>query len=265
MNDAWRVKERHETEAEENVPNPPALTSVNTIRECLENLDFYFQTKRGSRGHPLAYVTRADEAVPAIANDLGYGLPDHDSELIRRGDHTAHHFAADNVLVWGVIRTVTHEGPAWSWVMRFSQTRDGRQAYLSLRAHYLGDATQGRIRTRADMLIARTFFDGRSRNFNFERYGETLKKAFEDLRETGETVPDDRQVRILLNGIRDSRLTSAVNTILSTPALRSDFDRALNHMAQSLDMQTSTSEVTSRRVNALETRSSGGRGRNQTG
>ena len=57
LNDAWRVKERHETEAEENVPNPPALTSVNAIRECLENLDFYFQTKRGSRGHPLAYVT----------------------------------------------------------------------------------------------------------------------------------------------------------------------------------------------------------------
>ena len=69
-------------------------------------------------------------------------------------------------------------------------------------------------------------------DFTFEKYCEVLNRAIQDLADTGEQVPMDRQVRILINGIRDPRLQSAVNTILSTQSLRSDFVAVINHMAQ---------------------------------
>ena len=91
--------------------------------------------------------------------------------------------------------------------------------------------------------------------------------------DTGEQVPMDRQVRILLNGIRDPRLQSAVNTILSTQSLRSDFDAAINHMAQVLDMHTSyksQSNNSNRQISSVshgqaQGRGRGGRGRGRGG
>ena len=147
--------------------------------------------------------------------------------------------------------------------MSFARTNDGRGAYLALNAHYLGDATQGRIRTHADNLLSRTYFDGKSRNFTFEKYCEVLNRAIQDLADTGEQVPMDRQVRILLNGIRDPRLQSAGNTILSAQSLRGDFDAAINHMAQVLDMHTSyktQSNNSNRQISSVAQGQSQGRG-----
>ena len=111
---AWRLKERHDSETLDNVPLPPRLTDITRIREAIENVTFYLQTKRGARGHPLAYITRDDSAIPSIQDDPGYGIPDSDSELIWRGDHAGHTFAEDNQTVWSAIRHVTHDGSAWS-------------------------------------------------------------------------------------------------------------------------------------------------------
>ena len=238
LNETWRVKTRHEDEDSEDVPYPSKLTDVNQIREVIENVKFFLLKKRGCRGHPLAYVTRVSATVPSVSADPGPAVPSYDAELVRRGPHSGSTFETDNQSVWSLIRHVTHGGPGWAWVMQHATSRDGRQAYLSLTSHYLGDATQGRIRTHADTILSKTYFDGKSKNFSFEKYCEVLNRAIRDLQETGESVPMDRQVRILLGGIRDTRLHSAVNTILSTPTLRNDFDKAINHMAQVLDMLT---------------------------
>ena len=267
---AWRLKERHDSELLDDVPLPPKLTDTIRIREAIENVTFYLQTKRGVRGHPLAYVTREAATVPPVADDPGYGIPDSDSELIRRGDHSGPNFTEDNQTVWAAIRHVTHDGPAWSWVMSFARTRDGRGAFLALKAHYLGDATQGRLRAHADAVLSKTFYDGKSRNFSFEKYCETLNKAIQDLEDTGESVPMDRQVRILLNGIKDPRLASAVNTVLSTPSLRADFDLTINHLAQVLDLQAPHRGIhpaQSRTISGIKTggRGRGGRGRGRGG
>ena len=268
LTEVWKLKDRHENDDCEEVPLPAKLTDVTQIREALENVKFYLLKKRGCRGHPLAYVTRDSPSVPAVSDDPGPGQPTYDEELVRRGPHGGSTFEADNQSVWALIRHVTHGGPGWAWVMQYSGTRNGRRAYLALKAHYLGDATQSRIRTHADTILAKTYFDGKSRNFSFEKYCEVLNKAIQDLQETGETVPMDRQVRILIQGIRDARLQSAVNTILSTPTLRNDFDKAINHMAQVLDMFTSYKAQASsqhRQISGVTQQSSQGRGRGGRG
>ena len=268
LTETWRIKTRHEDDDCEDVPYPSKLTDVNQIREAIENVKFYLLKKRGCRGHPLAYVTREISDVPTVSADPGPATPSYDAELIRRGSQSGSTFEADNQSVWALLRHVTHGGPGWAWVMQHSITRDGRSAYLALTSHYLGDATQGRIRTRADTILSKTYYDGKSKNFSFEKYCEVLNRAIRDLQETGESVPMDRQVRILLGGVRDSRLQSAVNTILSTPTLRNDFDKAINHMAQVLDMFTaykSQSTAQNRQISGVNRDQSQGRGRGGRG
>lgn len=268
LTETWRVKIRHENDECDDVPYPSKLTDVNQIREAIENVKFFLLKKRGCRGHPLAYVTREVADVPTVAADLGPAVPSYDAELIRRGSHSGSTFETDNQSVWALLRHVTHGGPGWAWVMQHSTTRDGRSAYLALTSHYLGDATQGRIRTHADTILSKTYYDGKSKNFSFEKYCEVLNRAIRDLQETGESVPMDRQVRILLGGIRDPRLQSAVNTILSTPTLRNDFDKAINHMAQVLDMFTaykSQSLGQNRQISQVSRDQQQGRGRGGRG
>ena len=48
----------------------------------------------------------------------------------------------------------------WSWSIPWS--------------HYLGDAFQGRLHTKADQTLESTYYDGTKHNFSFEKYIETL-------------------------------------------------------------------------------------------
>ena len=75
LNDIWKVKARHEDDDCEDVPLPTKLVDVTKIREIIENVRYYLQTKRGCRGHPLAYVTREDSTVPNVSVDPGVGVP----------------------------------------------------------------------------------------------------------------------------------------------------------------------------------------------
>ena len=252
----WKQKEAEEEEAEDD-DMPDKLTNINTVREVLENIQHYFLHHRGTNGIPLAYVIRERVALPV--NDPGWGQPSYDGELIARAPHNGVTFDTNNATVWQVIRHVAHEGPGWNWVVPFARTTDGRGAYLALYEHYMGDAFQERIRARADALLARTFYDGRSRQFTFERYCEVINRAIQDLVESGEDVPEPRRIRIFTQGIRETRLQTAVATVLATPNLRGDFTAAVNYISQFVDLHAAHAQATHRVVSATG-RGGGGRG-----
>ena len=87
---------------------------------------------------------------------------------------------------------------------------------------------------------------GTKRNFNYEKYIESLQRAFSDLESTGEFVSEERKIRILLTGIHDSRLESAKNQILATPTLRLSFEVASGYLAEVQDNKVSFSATTRR-------------------
>ena len=97
-------------------------------------------------------------------------------------------FPQDTIKVWDVIRHIYHGGPAWSWVSRYARQDNGRDTYLALKGHYLGEAYISRMHTRADKMMKTAFYDRRSRNFTYEKYCEILIQAFNDIEETGEDV-----------------------------------------------------------------------------
>jgi hypothetical protein len=218
---------------EEEVDLPAKLVRIDKVRQVLEDIDNYLLRKLGASGLPLAYVVRETVALPA--DDLGYGMPSTTEEMIERGPHTGMYYEIDNKEVWQMIRHVTHGGPGWSWVQSHQRTTNGRQAYLAIKTHYLGESYSTRIRAAADSTIESAYYDGKSRSFTFERYCEVLKAAFTDIETTGEEVSETRKVRVLLQGIQDQRLSTAKTQVLATPALKATFESALNFIAQFLD------------------------------
>jgi hypothetical protein len=239
---------------------PSKLTRTDKVRDVLEDIDNYLIRKLGASGLPLAYVVRDSVALPA--DDEGYGMPTVTEEMINRGPHTGMYYELDTKEVWQMIRHVTHGGPGWSWVQGYQRTTDGRQAYLAIKTHYLGESYSTRVRAAADNTIESAYYDGKSRSFTFERYCEVLKAAFTDIETTGEEVSETRKVRILLQGIQDQRLLHAKTQVLATPALKATFESALNFIAQFLDDKKShdTGNRGNQRNISSVNRSSGGRG-----
>ena len=131
------------------------------------------------------------------------------SDMVRRGAHTSVEFPQDNIRVWAVIRHICHGGPAWSWVSQYARQANGRDAYLALKGHYLGEAYISRIRASTDKMMETAFYNGRSRNFTYEKYCEILIQAFNDIEETGEDVPEERKMRTFLKGLNDLHCEAA--------------------------------------------------------
>jgi hypothetical protein len=237
LTSCYRLKDTEDNA--EDLELPSKLSRIEKVRDVLEDMDNYLVRKLGSSGLPLAYVVREEVAVPIGALDPGYGLPTISEEMIARGPHSGTHFQKDNNEVWQMICHVTHGGPGWSWVQAHQRACDGRQAYLAIKMHYVGESYSARIRAHADNVIESSYYDGKSRSFTFERYCEVLKSAFTDIETTGEEISETRKVRKLLQGITDGRLASAKSQVLATPALKATFESALNFIAQFLDEKRS--------------------------
>lgn len=211
---------------------PGKIVKIDDVRTNIEDLDSYLNNALGETYLPLAYLVRDQIALPLV--DQGFGMPSYHEEMVRRGDHQGTAFQRDNVALWNVISHMTHGGLAWNWVSRYERTRNGREAYIALKTHYLGESYQARIRAAADSVLQKTYYDG-TRSFSFESYITTLQKSFTDLEATGEAVAEERKVRVLLRGITASTMQSAVQTVNATRHLKSNYEDAVNYLAEAND------------------------------
>ena len=162
-------------------------------------------------------------------------------------------------MVWDAVRHVCHEGLAWGWVQAYTRQRDGRSAHLALKPHYIGSTFQARLRSKVDQMLETTYYDGTKRHFSFEKYAETLQRAFIDLQSTQEEVSEERKVHVLLNGISDPRLEAAKNQVIPSDHLQSNFEIATNFLNQALDSKISYSAVNCKsRLSTVTTGRAGG-------
>ena len=262
---SWALFEQEERAEDEDIEDPTPIRRIEDIRQCLENLDDYLARKRGVSGVPLCYVTREhalqpERMVPA-QDDPGFGQPTRREELVRRARHDIPASQDDSQAVWTIIRTMCHGGPAWSWVQIHARTQDGREAYFSLKRHYLGPSYQAKIKARADKILETTFYDGKARNFTFEKFGERLEGAFTDLQTHGEEITEARKIRVFLRGIRDPSLAHAKSQVMATENLNTSFERAFNYVSEFVDSKDSM-QSSLRQISALTGSGRGsGRGR----
>ena len=259
--DRFELENPYKETNKEDIKNPALLTKVDEVRQMIEDLDHVLTNRLGKGGSPLAYITRAVVDLPEVTPgdaDPGFGLPSRHAELVRRTRHEGPDYRADNKTVWAIIRQITHGGPGWNWVTRFSRTEDGRGAYIAIKTHYFGESFVTRTVTRADATIESLYFDGKGRNYTFEKFCEQLNRAYADLDENGEPLTEAKKVRRFLQSVKDPRLEAAKNTIMVTATLRDNLTGAMSHMADALDMSKTTTKT--RTISATQTGGRGGRG-----
>ena len=133
--------------------------------------------------------------------------------------HTGAYYEHDNEQVWNLLRHTLYDTDGWSWISRYARSADGRNAYLALKQHYLGEGFMSRIKTEADWSIEKTFYDSEKPSFTFERYAQIHAQAHRDLEDHREPMTEDQKVRKFLQGIRASYLQTAVSTVIATPNL----------------------------------------------
>ena len=100
--------------------------------------------------------------------------------------------------MWDIIRQVLYDTDGWSWVSEYTRGKDGRGAFLTIHAHYLGTSHQSRIKTEAERQIETKFYDGEKCGFPFKYYCQIHKQAHKDLADYGEPMSEDKKVHNLI-------------------------------------------------------------------
>ena len=194
---------------------------------------------------PLAYVTRKEEDIPAMAPPLQARLPHSEvhgsieGEMIARALHTHAMFRDDNTAVYYALEEATHSTSYAASIKPFQRTKNGRGALQALTNQYAGnDKWEAEIRKQDDLLHTRVW-KGQS-NFPLEGFIGQHRNTFVSMQQCAEHIayqlPNKlTRVGYLLEGIQcsDSGLQAAM-AIMRTDdgvnGMRSDFEQAAAHL-----------------------------------
>jgi hypothetical protein len=232
-----------------------------------EALIAYLSALKGKHNIPLAYVIREDEVPQA---NQAFQTEHHRLKAVT--PLMGVEFDEDNGWVFDILKSLLVNGPAWTWMQAYNNTRNGRQAWISLVNHFEGDAQRDRVKDHAYSSIAAAKYYGNRKKFSFETSVTIHQDAYADLEQYGEVISEEKRVRDLLVGIKDNSpaANAAKSTILATPNLRTSFANAVAHLATTLQLNQSYQD--SRNISGVNTANEGrgngrgrGRGRGRSG
>ena len=221
-------------------------------KQWFESITAYFGLKKGkSSGVPLLYVIREVAALPQDADDPGYGRYNtFNDELIRRGRHDGHFWRPDNAEVWTFLRGKCHGTTAWPTIVAFQPTKNGRGAFLALLGQFLGADAKSLLLKKAETTLEKITFDGRSRNWTFDKFIGRLRESFIDLG-TGNQLSEERKVNKLMQAWHVSSLSHLNAFVTSNPTYKYDFNACVNYLSEQLTHQQLMNKAPGRNVAAL--------------
>ena len=212
-------------------PDPPTINELNWPK-TFEALEEYFSSYLGESGIPLAYVTRPDVNIPADP-DPSANYANVRAEMISRAPHDDEvgnplpTYLTDRGKVWELLAILCREKPCWSYMKPAQRSKDGRQGYLALEAHYLGPNNVDNMASSAERKLKNTTYLGEKRRWTFENFVQVhvdQHAILAGLVDHGYSGIDERsKVRHLMDGIKTRDLISVQLTIMASAELRSDF------------------------------------------
>ena len=191
MNQVYEWFEQQEADPEDTVAN---FTDGCNKRLWIESIEQYLSIKKGQALVPLAYVIRRDPNRPEPAPEFGFPTMDH--EIATRGRLSGHFWAADNRSVWLFLRKKCHGTTAWTVIVEFERRADGRSAFLALIGQYLGRDYQRNLLKAAVTTLENLRFDGRSKNWTFDRFIGKMRQCFVDMGPNNQ-LTEERKVMAL--------------------------------------------------------------------
>lgn len=226
--------------------------SEKSRRRWIESVDDYLSLKLGNASKiPLSYVIRTSDTVdpgdiPALTVDTDFVL---DLEL--HGRHDGTYWQADRRSVWIFLKQKCFDTVAWTTIERFERAHrgananpvnDGRGAYLALVAQFMGPDVRNALMDRATKTLKTIHFDGRNRNFTFDKFIARMRGAFTDLGEDDQ-MSDMRKVRTLMQAWTVPGLTHLKAIVSSDPRYTNNFENCVTFLSGQLaDYKANDSE-----------------------
>ena len=223
----------------------------------------------GSRDIPLEYVIRQD---PGDENLVESESPDLDElDPIQNARLAGNFFKEDNAHVYRLLQGFLVGTPGHNYIHSHAKQKQGRKAWLSLRAHYEGDSFKDTYRERAFSQLQKTFYHGERARFNFEKYIHTHREAHRWLEEIGHNsgigLDTSSKIQYFKAGIKaNAGLETDLSVIRSRPELKDNFDKFVNYLSESVATRSSRlsnlDASVDRKVSGLHNSNfNGGRGR----
>ena len=122
----------------------------------------FLQGLQGSSGIPLVYILR-DRDTPLPGTVYVNAL----EQRIANAPLNGAAFTNDNHRVHGILTSLVLEGPGHSFIRQHDRTRDGREAWKSLLAHYEGRSYLEKRKNDAYKSIDNLRYEGEKRVFDF--------------------------------------------------------------------------------------------------
>jgi hypothetical protein len=141
-------------------------------------------------------------------------------------------------------------------VKQYNGTQDGRTAFLALQTRGEGDAAEDARRARAEQIIQKAQFTGKSKRFTISNYINLLQGAFTELASigTGEYALTEKQkVSIFMRGLVAEEYAATKHSIYQNPATREDFQQCYAFVQTMEQFKMSYSDTTSYDQNITET------------
>jgi hypothetical protein len=171
------IAEQPESEKESDVKIPDKFKLTSKWIVFSEAVDTYLNHLKGQGRVPLNYVIRTVE-IPVVGT-----VYNTEQELIVAttplvGDQ----YDLDNERVYGVIKQLVLEGPAWSYITAdIDRAKYGRGAWLALRGHYEGESFLNKQKEDAYKALDVVHYKGERSTFTFEHFAGIMTKAYNDL------------------------------------------------------------------------------------
>ena len=127
------------------------------------------------------------------------------------------HFNTDNGCVFDLLNdAVKDHQRVQTWIKSFLAKRDGRDAWIAFKAHYLGSSQMDTIASTAEDKLLMSQYHGERPRYDFERHISVHQKAHIDIEKaTGTPLSGRDKVRRFLTTIKAPHMAVAVSMVLA--------------------------------------------------
>jgi len=241
----------------------PSLTDVPPVKEfernwprAFEAMDDYFKSLRSDKSRvPLSYIIRDDIEPKPSVDDPSSGYDDPLDELVARCPHQVAlpptpaaaaaaaaapagappaityikttNYKPDNAKVWQVMSNMFLGTDNWIIIQPYCAKRDGRGAYVALKAYQLGPHNMNNMARKVEADLARLKYTGEKRRYTFDAYVKghirchTIMNDLKKFKYSG--IDEHTKVRRFVEGIHNSKLDSCQTRVLCEPNLFDNF------------------------------------------
>jgi hypothetical protein len=234
-----------------NVTPPPLLSNFNNWAVWEQQFLTYISNFRGSMcAVPLTYLLRAED-VPS-PETMARVFDDVDEALVATFRLDSPVFRADTTKLYDLLKPLVIQGSCYSFILPVDGRRNGREAYLILKAQAEGPAQLARRRVLAYSQL-NTKYSGWTRRFSFDDYIAVYQQAFNELTYLGEVISETKKVNDFLSNITDPKFDTIKTFITGDANINSNFEVCQQRARQMVD-QVTTQNANKRNVSAVATR-----------